>query len=172
MSSNDRRIYLSSFALYNSGKLTGRWFDLDTERDALEEDWAAAVAACGATLEEVGGEPMVQDYEGFPFNPGECLATALAWDEALSDVDADTAAAVIAAHGEPATPDTLREMCDDSSISWGSSAIDAADQYLEDAGTLAGIPEDLRGYFDTESWLRDQSCTVVHVGAMTALVWT
>ena len=105
-------------------------------------------------------EYAIHDHEGFGRLIGEYtpLATVAEWAEVLDDANDEDALiafasyesrdgwqpAAVAAHFKEAylgTFDTLTEWADD---------------YAEETGLLAEVPESLRGYFDMERWAEHQ----------------
>jgi antirestriction protein len=56
------RIYVASLADYNAGRLHGAWLDADRDRDELEADIAAMLAA---SREPIAEDWAIHDYDGF-----------------------------------------------------------------------------------------------------------
>jgi antirestriction protein len=144
------RIYVGTYAKYNSGSIKGAWLDLEdyTDKDGFLE-------ACQALhSDEAVPELMFQDWEGIPAG----MVTECHIDEALWDwleLDQDDRDMVAAYHdGIDQTEQDVESIrdrfqgCHDSRLAW-------AEDYIESTGMLEGLPVVARNYFDYESFARD-----------------
>ena len=143
------RIYVGTYAKYNDGSIKGAWLDCEDYADHDE-----FIEACKALhSDESDPELMFQDYEGFPSGYyGECSISPelWAWLE-LDDDEREMLEAYQYCVDETATIDQAR----DAFMGTADSEIDYAEQYLEEAGLLDTIPENLRYYFDYHAYARD-----------------
>lgn len=148
------RLYVGTYAKYNSGSIAGEWLDLEdfTGRDSF-------LAACREVhQDEADPELMFQDYEGFPrawYSESSAPPNAL-WEWlGLSDDDKELLdiyqAHVNDSGGEPATIEAARE----AFAGKANSEADWAAQFLEDTGGLDGVPAHLQHYIDYEAYARD-----------------
>ncbi len=162
MTDTGARAWIGSLAAYNAGRLVGAWIDLDG-MDAEE----AAEAAREAMRPQIAGwmdeaqafdELNVFDHEGLaPFVRGECnVSEAVAAAEKLAEVEEherDAFLAWAANEGNPATVEV--EDFRDAFMGEWDSLEDYARELLDESGALNAIPENLRAYFDFESYARD-----------------
>lgn len=82
-------------------------------------------------------------------------ATLAKWFEHFEALDDDEAVkAIYLAEVEGVAMDDIQDQLDDVHLTEGS-VTDYAQQYLEDSGLLAEVPESLRYYFDVEAFARD-----------------
>jgi antirestriction protein len=146
------RLYVGTYAKYNAGSIKGAWLAL-TDFD----DQASFLAACRELhKDEADPELMFQDFENMPkalYNESACPDL---W-EILSEcerhgVEFDTLAAFVE-HGLGDWDDVNR--CADAFLGQYDNEEAYADQYIEGTGLLDSVPENLRGYFDTEKFARD-----------------
>lgn len=158
-------LYCGTYGKYNDGSIAGKWLHLEDYADADEFFQACAELH----KDEHDPEYMFQDFEGFPRELySECLGT--------SDVEA--------IYEWMQLDDEQRELMerymDATGYSYSEISIEQAEEqlfcildytysvddnnamgdYVIDNG-LIEVPEDLRGYIDTEAigrdWLQDMS---------------
>jgi antirestriction protein len=143
------RIYVGSYAKYNSGSIAGKWLNLEdySDKDKFLE------ACRDLHKDESDPEFMFQDYEGFPKSLySESSVSEKLWDWLELDEDDRELLAVyqdnIDSDGDI---DTARDTF------WGrfNSEEDWAANFLEDTGQLQEVPENLRNYIDFEAYARD-----------------
>lgn len=143
------RIYVGTYAKYNSGSIKGAWLDLENYSD--RETFLEACAELHK--DESDPELMFQDFEGFPrsfYSESSIPAELFAWLE-LDEDDRELLGVYQNAVDTAADIDTAREaFCGkyDSEADW-------AEQFLDDTGGLEGVPEHLKNYIDYEAYARD-----------------
>lgn len=143
------RVYVGTYAKYNSGSIKDAWVDL--EECASHGDF---IAECNKLhSDEADPEFMFQDFEGFPKSYyGESSISPDLWDWLELDEDDRELLAVYQEHVDSdGDIDRAREaFCGkyDSEADW-------AEEWLSDTGGLEGVPEHLRNYIDFESYARD-----------------
>lgn len=148
--SNPARIYVGTYAKYNSGSIAGAWLDL--------EDYASRSAFLEACHElhkdEEDPELMFQDYEGFPsgfYNESSAPPDELwEWFE-LDDDDRELLEVYQSGIDESADYDRAR----DAFLGKFDSEEDWAADWLEQSGLLSEVPEALRYYINYEAYARD-----------------
>lgn len=178
------RIYVSSLSDYNAGLLLGRWIDLDgATLDEVRDEIAEMLRGSKHPNITVPC-PLSEDTLGFDHEPhgADCrichgsgeVPSAEEWSIHDYDDCPDM--------GEnPSLDDLLKqvELREEHGDAWeayvdcvgayyanesgfeearageADSELEWCEQYLDDAGTLDAIPENLRSYFDTERYLRD-----------------
>ncbi|MGY3615692.1 antirestriction protein ArdA [Bradyrhizobium sp. USDA 10063] len=143
------RIYVGTYAKYNSGSLKGAWLDLEdySDRDAF-------LAACAELhKDESDPELMFQDYEGFPRAfYSESSVPAELWDWlALDEHDR----ALLAAYQDGVDESGTIEQARDAFAGKADSEADWAEEWLEETGGLEGVPEHLKRYIDYAAYARD-----------------
>ena len=141
------RIYVGTYAKYNSGSIQGEWLDLDDYADKSD-----FIQACLELHEdEEDPELMFQDWENIPDAfISECSIDPDFWDYMNCDHDEDAKAAYMDCFGEwdeSNFEERYRGQYD--------SFTDLAEQLLDETGELEAIPENLRNYFDYEKYGRD-----------------
>ena len=145
------RIYVGTYAKYNSGSIAGAWIDLEPfagDRDGF------FTAAAKLHANEADPELMFQDYEGFPpayYNESGASEALFEWLE-LDEYERDLLAVYLDATGYA---DASLEDAQDHFMGTYDSPEDWAAQWLEDTGSLGEVPEHLRNYIDYEAFARD-----------------
>ncbi|WLA80309.1 antirestriction protein ArdA [Bradyrhizobium elkanii] len=143
------RIYVGTYAKYNSGSIKGAWLDLEdfSDKDAFLE-------ACRELhKDESDPEFMFQDFEGFPkayYNESSVSDELWAWLE-LDESDRELLAVYTEHVDSDGDIDRAREAyCGkyDTEAEW-------AEDWLTETGGLEGVPEHLKNYIDYESYARD-----------------
>lgn len=158
------RVYVGTYAKYNSGNLFGKWLDLDdySDKDSFLE-------ACRELhKDESDPELMFQDHESVPAGMvSESHISDDLWEWlALDDDDKE----LLAVYREHVRDDADISEARDAFIGNGySTEADWAAQYLEETGGLEGVPKHLENYIDFESYARDARlggdvCFVRHDG--------
>ena len=164
----EMKAFVSTYGLYNHGRLIGRWFDafeLDDE-DAVMDELRAKALAAGIPEDDldgvVGEEFMIQDHEGFPVPVSESQAPSSLAEIADACDDPYTYERVcLYAAAKGAYDTTLEEILaatEDMIVMPGTNLEDAVWNYLEETGSLAEIPEWAKNYFDCASYGRDMLC--------------
>lgn len=156
------RIYVGTYAKYNNGSIAGAWLDLEDYSDKSEFLEACAVLHS----DEADPEFMFQDYEGFPESYySECSVSEELFEWlTLDEGDKE----LLAAYRESVSDGTI-EQARDNFAGKGKSLTDWVEEFLEETGGLDEVPENLRRYFDYESYARDMQYggdvfTVEHEG--------
>lgn len=131
---NAPRLYVGTYAKYNSGSIAGKWLDLSDYADRDE-----FLTACRELhADESDPEIMFQDFEGFPraWYSESSAPPELLWEWLeLDDNERDAFAVYVNYKGDGVTVDDFR---DDYAGTWNSEA-DFAEQMAEDCGD---IPKD------------------------------
>jgi antirestriction protein len=143
------RIYVGTYAKYNSGSIAGAWIDLEDHSD--KDSFLAACAELHK--DESDPELMFQDFEGFPrsmYSESSISDELFAWLQ-LGEDDRELQAVYQDNVDGDGTIDKAREaFCGkyDSEEDWAA-------QFLDDTGGLEGVPEHLKNYIDYEAYARD-----------------
>lgn len=144
------RLYVGTYAKYNSGSIAGAWLNLEdySDRDAFLE------ACAELHKDEEDPELMFQDFEGFPrsyYSESSAPPDEL-WDWIdLDDRERDMVAAYRDGINESASVDDIRDAFSgtfDSEANW-------AENFLDETGGLEGVPEHLKNYIDFAAYGRD-----------------
>ena len=154
------RVFITNLGKYNEGELIGKWLDLPCE-DTEEE-----LASIGVSDEpdENGNyyeEYFITDYENdYGYKVGEYdslddlneIAEEL---ENLDEYDKEIVNAFI--ENGSNVDEALERFRDGDYIVYSncSDMTDVAEQYAEETGLLDSIPDNLRYYFDFETYGRD-----------------
>lgn len=144
------RIYVGTYAKYNSGSIAGAWLDLEDYSD--KDSFLEACAEVHADEEDP--EYMFQDFEGFPKSYySESSIPEELWD--WLDLD-DSDREMVEAYREGVEADADIDHIRDQFAGRGyDTEADWAAEWLEDTGGLEGVPDHLRNYIDYEAYARD-----------------
>lgn len=149
MTTTTARIYVGTYAKYNSGSIKGAWLNLEDYSDR-----EAFLSACRELhKDEADPELMFQDYEGFPksfYSESNVPEALWAWLE-LDEDDRE----LLAVYQDNVDSDADIERARDAYCGKYDSEADWAEQFLDDTGGLEGVPEHLRNYIDYEAFGRD-----------------
>ena len=141
------RIYVGTYAKYNSGSIKGAWLDL--EDYACKQDFYEACAELHS--DEVDPEYMFQDHEDIPdFFIGESHLSDDIWSYMDCNMDDEVKAAYVEAKDR-----WDEEDCESSYIGEFYSFTKLAEYLVDEHGTLSEIPKHLQYYFDYEAYGRD-----------------
>ena len=145
----ESRVYVGTYAKYNSGSIAGKWLDLSDYSDKDE-----FLAACAELhKDESDPELMFQDHEGIPEGMiSESSIEAEVWDWLALN---DTAKELLAVYRAEVDSDGTIEQANEAFAGAWSSPEDWAENFMEDTGGLSEMPENLRMYFDFEAYARD-----------------
>ena len=141
------RIYVGTYAKYNSGSIAGAWLDLEDYSDA--EEFHAACLALHA--DESDPELMFQDHEDIPralVSESHLSAEVWAWLE----LDEDERE-LLAVYQEDIDQSGTIEQAREAFCGKYESAADYAQELTEECGDP--IPEHLANYINWESMARD-----------------
>tara|TARA_Y100000310_G_scaffold277439_1_gene295174 strand:+ start:867 stop:1367 length:501 start_codon:yes stop_codon:yes gene_type:complete len=142
------RIYVGTYAKYNSGSIAGAWIDLEPFAGDRDGFFAAAAKL---HANEADPELMFQDYEGFPsafYNESSAPEALFEWLD-MDDDERELLAVYLDATGYA---DASLEDAQDRFMGTYNSPEDWAAEWLENSGE---IPEHLRNYIDYEAYVRD-----------------
>ena len=174
MATNDTpRIYVACLAAYNNGKLHGSWIDVDSDVDTMAEQ----VQEMLDNSPEIGAEEYaIHDHENCEgldvgeFSSLREIADLFGFIEDSDDEEIARAALDLAC----GDLDQARSYLENYAGSADSLA-DWAEQFADDTGMLSEIPENLRYYFDFQSYARDLECggdvTTAEVGGIVHVFW-
>jgi antirestriction protein len=147
--SDTPRIYVACLASYNAGELHGAYGDADDMQDAIQ----AMLAASPVRDAE---EWAIHDYEHF----GSLHLEEYAPLERVAAM-----AALVREHGEVLAGEVLNhfggdveeacEALEDNYQGCHASLEDYAAEFMEDTGSLEGVPESIRPYIDYERMAND-----------------
>ena len=143
------KLYVGTYAKYNSGSINGAWLDLENYSD--KESFLAACAELHK--DESDPEFMFQDFEGFPrsyYNESSISDELWSWLE-LDESDRE----LLEVYQNGVREDGTIEQARDAFAGKANSKADWAAQWLEDTGGLEGVPEHLQNYIDYEAYARD-----------------
>lgn len=143
-------VYVGTYHKYNCGSLAGKWLDLTDFDD--KTDFYTACKALHAGEDDP--EYMFQDIEGIPSQ--FCSECSVDWDfidayKQAKDEGKDAAFIAWAEYSGECDFDSF----EDAYHGEAGSEEDFAVDYVNDNGLLSAIPENLRSYFDYESFARD-----------------
>jgi antirestriction protein len=161
---NTFRVYVSTFGLYNSGRLTGFWCDAIDAPETIQ-DFTDALQAKGVTLtagfwESVGEELNCFDTESSPLS-GECSPIdAKAAAEILAAVDDDQILAFAAVCDDQNVVDVsemerIANNFDEMFAGYFDDVEDYAREYADSSGMLSDVDATIQTYFDYASFGRD-----------------
>ena len=140
------RIYVGTYAKYNSGSLEGAWLDLDEFYDK-----ASFYEACQELHGPGDHEFMFQDWEGIP-RPliGESWVSDELWDYMQHYASEEAKDAYVSLRGS-----WDADNFDETYEGEFSSPADWAEEFVEDIGLLSDVPDTIKMYFDYEAFGRD-----------------
>ncbi len=153
------RIYVACLASYNGGKLHGAWIDANQPPEDIQSDIDDMLAASPCPPAE---DYAIHDSEGFgsiEISAHESLERVSVIAEVLSDRGAEAEVVAVALDQcdrdtDPAADD-LREWIEEHYAGTYRTVEEWAEEYLEDTGHFASVPDEIKQYFDFESWARD-----------------
>lgn len=143
------RVYVGTYAKYNSGSIAGAWLTCD---DYADKD--AFLEACAELhKDESDPELMFQDHEGIP--DGYISESSI--DESLwefLELD-DDEKEIVTLYRDNVRDDATIDEAKEAYLGTYDSEEDWAAQYWEESGLLADIPEHAQNYIDYEAYARD-----------------
>lgn len=147
-------IFITNLGKYNEGELVGEWVKLPVSEEELE-----TVFECIEINEEYE-EYFITDYEtditGLKVGEYDSIEDLNELAETLEDLDEYEREIVEAMISEDYDLEKALEKKDDCVIYHDCNDMsDVAEQYAEETGLLDNIPENLRYYFDFETYGRD-----------------
>lgn len=143
------RIYVGTYAKYNSGSIFGAWLSLD-KYESSEEFFAACKEL---HKDESDPEFMFQDWEGIPKDMiSESYLSSDVWEWlAMDDEDKE----LLSVYREHVDQQGTLEQAQESFRGKYTSAEDFAEELYEETGELEKVPDNLRSYIDWERVARD-----------------
>jgi antirestriction protein len=150
------RIYVGTYAKYNSGSIAGAWLDLEDYSD--KEDFETACRELHKDEEDP--EFMFQDFEGIP----EGMVSESHIDEEafelaqMSEADLE----MFTAYRKHVDQDGTFSDAQDAFMGIYKNAEDFAYDYYEESGMLNDVPEPLRNYIDFKAIGRDMGYNGMH----------
>jgi len=147
---SDMRVYVGTYAKYNSGSIFGKWLEISDYYDK-----AAFIEACSELhSDEEDPEFMFQDWESIPESHiSESHIDESVWklSEAYEEYGIGAVNAYLAVSCGKWSEDDFSDRYRGEFKSWE----DMAEELVADTGMLDSIPENLRYYFDYEKYARD-----------------
>lgn len=151
------RAWVGCLGCYNDGKLVGGWLDKDEAGDldvaGLSED--GKCVRCGAE------EFWVFDHENIgkagEMSPADFVTIAERFDTIAEHFEEDALRVYIDFYNRER--DDIDDVVGDFEEAYAgqfNNREEWADNFLEETGLLAAVPEDLRFYIDRDMWARDQ----------------
>lgn len=144
----EMKVWVGCLACYNNGNLNGEWME-----PSDGPDWK-----CGVTDLYPHEETWVMDHEGLPIR-GECSPyTAARIAETVEQADEHERGAFLAwladSEDRIRSDDAYSTFEDRYRGEWDSFRAYAED-YADSTDLLAGVSDEVQGYFDWESWSRN-----------------
>ena len=141
------RVFVSTYAKYNSGSLKGEWLDL--EDYACKQDFYEACAELHS--DEADPEFMFQDHEDIPkFFVGESYLSDDIWSYMDCAMDEGVKKAYVEVRDRWDEDD-----CSSSYIGEFYSFTKLAEYLVDEQGLLGELPKHLQYYFDYKAYGRD-----------------
>ena len=167
MNANEPAVYIASLSDYNAGILHGRWFSLE-DYETVDE-WQQAIndmLAESPTAKEEGvpaEEWAIHDTNNLPRIVGEytSLDVLVALADAYSSLWGDAVDAFnvyLDDRCDIHSADDIEDALGDFNTAYQetyASKEDFAEEFLEDSGMMAKIPEWAQPFFDMEAYARD-----------------
>lgn len=143
------RVYVGTYAKYNSGSIAGAWLDLEDYSD--KEEFHAACKELHK--DEADPEFMFQDWEGIP----EGMVSESHIDEEVFELAAldDGELTMFTVYRSDVDRSGTIEQAREAYRGTYSSPADYAEDFYEETGGLEGMPEHLRSYIDWERVAND-----------------
>lgn len=148
------KIYVACLAAYNRGKLHGKWIDATYGLEHIQEEIQAMLARSPIPNAE---EWAIHDTDGFDglsvseYANLEGIADAAELIEQYGEL----ASHVIEYYGGVDDLDEAKTALEDNYAGEYDSLGDWAEELLEETGALSELPDNLRSYFDYDSYARD-----------------
>ena len=147
----EHKAYVADLAAYNEGRLIGEWIDLDDKsEDEISEEIKALLEKWSKASGELREEYAVHDWESMPSSFGEYPT----WSEVVAYMEA------VKEHTQEVVDSALEldiplESIQDAYCGQYDDETDYAKQYCDDTVMLSDIPDNIKMYFDYESFGRD-----------------
>lgn len=143
------RVYVGTYAKYNSGSIAGKWLDL--EDYSSKEEFYEACKELHADEEDP--EFMFQDWEDIP----EGMISESHIDEEAFEVTAmdDDDRELLTVYREHVDQDGTFEQAREAFRGTYDSPEDYAEEFHSECGDLASVPDSLRSHIDWESVARE-----------------
>ena len=145
------RIYLACLACYNEGRHHGEWLD------AANEDLHSALASLQAKCGHVDNDYAIHDFEdfaGLKLGESEPLARVEKYANLIEE-HGDAIAKFIDNDNGHVDVSDIEEEFQNAYLGRHDSLEAYAEDWAEQSGMLAEVPESLRNYFDFKAFGRD-----------------
>lgn len=154
MSDNTPQIYVVCLASYNAGKLHGKWIDCNVDSDDIKEKIQEILDTSPEPNAEKWAIHDYKNWHGLKLNEYKDIDN-LSQVAQLIDEYGELFSELISyvggiKHFEEAI--FLIEQCYQGEF---KSLTDWAEQFLGDTGSLSGLPDYLKNYFNYESYAND-----------------
>lgn len=154
------RIYVACLAAYNNGFLHGKWIDCDQSAEEIHEEIQEMLKESPINSElETAEEWEIHDTDdeiGLRLERMSIEDIAEAVDAINSSHHDAGLIGEVYNHLSIETIPEVVEWMDDNYSGEHDSLADYAESWLEDTGSLEGVPKDLRYYFDFDKWAREE----------------
>ena len=159
----EARIYVSDYATYNSGSLSGEWIDLDDKTvDEIQAKITQVLYINTQKLGELCEEVMIQDFEGFP---EELYSESMGENELekvveyleLDEGDKDTLQDILYVLGSHYFDNAFQILQNGDFVTY-SGKDEIVDEFIE----LNNVPENIQYYLDEEAIVRDELAGELH----------
>jgi len=140
------RIYVACLAAYNAGHLHGQWIDADQSADDIREAISEMLSRSPARGAEEWAIHDHDEFQGISIKEFESIDTVAALAALLTEHQS----AAVAAYNHFADLEEAKSALAENYCGAWSSLKEWAEDYFEDSGELASVPEGLRRYIDFE----------------------
>lgn len=149
----EQRIYVADLAAYNAGVLHGEWISLNgKDADDVYAEISAMLAKSPGSLDR---EWAIHDHEGFaPYEVSEYADIADLCDLVDAVEVHGTALLALVDHLRLDTAAAVSYHEDNFNGEWNSLS-EWAEDWLDGVGSLNDLPDNLKHYFDYESFAND-----------------
>lgn len=145
------KVYVGTYAKYNSGSLFGEWVDLTQFNN--EDDFQEYINELHK--DEADPEFMFQDFEDFPrefYSESGIDSDVFEWLQ-LDDNQKEIYSAFVECFGAQKVFDY--DEVESAYHGQFNSDLDFAYDFIDSTGMLHGVPESIQNYFDYDKFSRD-----------------
>lgn len=151
------RVWIGCLACYGDGRLVGEWVAAEAADEVTLDDIHANSGGIRLGCEEM----WVMDSDGLPISREMSPDEAAEWGRLLVEVDEWQRDALIAwvrsgdyvAEGQTDLP-SLSDFEERYAGEWNSFR-EYAENLADEIGLMAGVPDEIAGYFNWDAWTRD-----------------
>lgn len=148
------QVYVTTYAKYNNGSLSGRWIDA-SDKDSFFEECKELHA------DESDPELMFQDFDGVPMIfVGECYISEKFWDFLEYD-EYDQAKILAYAENMGGLDFDFDHAIDNVYLYNSTSERELAWDWCDQLGVFSEVPDHLSCYFDHEQYFKDNGPSFV-----------